>query len=254
MLPRVSRRPRTCVHRFARACGSRPVVGSSRNTRRGVWMSPSAMSSRRRWPPDSVPHLRSQSPSSSSWPKQLLAAGDRDGPLDAVEQRVVDDLLARARLAGGGPGLGDVADAAPDGAGVASQVGAGDGRVAAGRAQQRREHAQRRGLAGPVRAEEADDLAGVDVEVDATHGVDVTSTGLVGAGQAAGMDHAGSPSVETQVFKIDYYSSTLTITCLSQSRGPAASTRSTPGPTPASRAASTCSGVGVQIGGSPSNP
>ncbi len=40
------------------------------------------------------------------------------------------------------------------------------------RLDRRRQHADRRGLAGPVRAEQAEDLAGRDLEVDAPHGFD----------------------------------------------------------------------------------
>ena len=58
---------------------------------------------------------------------------------------------------------------------LAAQVGAGDGRLAGGRREERREHPERGGLAGPVRAEEAEDLAGADVEVDAADGFDVAA-------------------------------------------------------------------------------
>src|SRR5450756_64220 len=88
----------------------------------------------------------------------------------------------------------------------AAQVDPGDGRLAAGGGQEGREHAQGGGLAGPVRAQEADDLAGVDVEVDTAHGVDVALTVVEGSGQAASMDHVWSPFVLAEY-------STLTITC-----------------------------------------
>ena len=55
---------------------------------------------------------------------------------------------------------------------LAEQVAAGDGGLAAGGRQQRREHAQRGGLAGAVGTEEAEDLAGFDAQVDAGHGFD----------------------------------------------------------------------------------
>ena len=54
-----------------RACGSRPVVSSSSTAMRGLPTSASAIDSRCRWPPDSLPNLvfclpASPSPSSSS--------------------------------------------------------------------------------------------------------------------------------------------------------------------------------------------
>ena len=61
-----------CSCRLARFCGSRPVEGSSRNSSRGVCTRPMAMSSRRRWPPESVEtgrpacSVRSNASSSSS--------------------------------------------------------------------------------------------------------------------------------------------------------------------------------------------
>ena len=98
-----------------------------------------------------------------------------------------------------------------------------------GRAQEGGEHAEGGRLAGAVGAEEADDLAGLDVEVHAAHGVDVSSSGLVGAGQAAGMDHAGSPSGGDPsiqdgllLVNLDYYVSSS-----------AMRDRRRPGPTPA---------------------
>ena len=48
-----------------------------------------------------------------------------------------------------------------------------DAGAAAGRAQERRQHADGGRLAGAVRAEEAEDLAFLDVEVDAVDGADV---------------------------------------------------------------------------------
>ena len=56
--------------------------------------------------------------------------------------------------------------------GVAPEVDAGDRGLAGRRREERREHAQGRGLAGPVGPEEAEDLAGADVQVDAAHGLD----------------------------------------------------------------------------------
>ena len=62
--------------------------------------------------------------------------------------------------------------------GVAGDVDAGDARAAGGDRQQRGEHPHGRRLAGAVGPEEAEDLAGVDVEVDAAHRLDVPSRPL----------------------------------------------------------------------------
>src|SRR5215472_13975926 len=55
-------------------------------------------------------------------------------------------------------------------------VGAGDGGLAAGRPDQRREYAQRRCLAGAVGAEESEDLAVAHAQVDALHRLDLAGT------------------------------------------------------------------------------
>jgi hypothetical protein len=56
---------------------------------------------------------------------------------------------------------------------LTTQVRARDGRFSRRRCQERGEHAQGRGLAGTVRAEEAEDLACADREVDAADGLDL---------------------------------------------------------------------------------
>ncbi len=64
------------------------------------------------------------------------------------------------------------ADLAASAVRVARDVDAGDLGAAGGDRQQRREHAHGRRLAGPVGPEEAEDLAGGDLEVDAADGLD----------------------------------------------------------------------------------
>src|SRR5580704_6809435 len=70
-----------CSHRLLRLCGSSPVVGSSMKTSGGRCTSPSAISSRRRCPPDSVLTSRCSKPVSSSWPisasARLAASSER---------------------------------------------------------------------------------------------------------------------------------------------------------------------------------
>ena len=119
------------------------------------------MSSRRRWPPESDSHLRSQTSSRSSAVEQFLAALSRLLGGNAEQLGLRGDLEPGPGDAGGGAALGDIADAAPDAdagrvcrsqpATVASPS-VGSRRV--------RQHLERRRLAGAVRAEKADDLAG----------------------------------------------------------------------------------------------
>jgi hypothetical protein len=81
------------------------------------------------------------------------------------------------------------ADLAPHRVGVGHDVVAGDARDAGGRPQQRREDAHRRGLAGPVRAEEPVDLALGDLEVEAVDGADAA---LELADEPADLDGGGA--------------------------------------------------------------
>src|SRR5262249_32993039 len=63
-------------------------------------------------------------------------------------------------------------DAQPDRVGPLDDVEARDRRAAAGRLEQRAQHAHRRRLAGSVRTEEAVDLALLDLELEAVDGGD----------------------------------------------------------------------------------
>ena len=97
------------------------------------------------------------------------------GAGEAVEGRLQADQLAAGhqrierRLLEGDP------DRPADRAGVADDVVAGDRRGAAARAQERRQHPDGGGLAGPVRAEKRVDLALGDLEVHAVDGDHVVS-------------------------------------------------------------------------------
>ena len=77
--------------------------------------------------------------------------------------------------------LEDQPDIAPHGVALGVHVEAGDGGAAAGRLDQRAEHRDGGRLAGPVWAQEAEDLAGRDLEVDPAHGLDLA----VALGEAA---------------------------------------------------------------------
>ena len=62
-------------------------------------------------------------------------------------------------------------------------------RPAAGRPHRGRQHPDRRRLAGAVRAEKPEDLAGLDVEVDRLHGLDAAGVGLA---EAPDLDRGGT--------------------------------------------------------------
>ena len=69
-----SRRPPISSHDWRRAAGSKPVVGSSRKISSGSPAMPSARSSRRRWPPESVGGARVLAPGQ---PDELEHLGGR---------------------------------------------------------------------------------------------------------------------------------------------------------------------------------
>src|SRR5439155_14748590 len=134
-------------------------------------------------------------------PAALAAAVARDGPveelgepkrpaeladavpggawLDAPEAGVEVEIAAAGQGAVDDRVLEDHAACSTGGERLARNVEAGDPRAAAGRDDRRREHADRRRLAGAVRAEQTEHLSGGDPEVDALHGLDTARVGLV---------------------------------------------------------------------------
>jgi len=125
---------------------------------------------------------------------ELVGAAVGGVGADAVEPGLENELLADEAAGVGAAGLGDVADPAADADGVGAEVAAGDGRGAGGRAEEGGQHPEGGRLAGAVRAEEADDLAGGDCKVDATNGLDRSAAGLEGAGEAEGVNDGGRGS------------------------------------------------------------
>ena len=83
------------------------------------------------------------------------------------------EVLIRRERAVDGDRLGDVADAGAHREASRADVEAGHERASLGRRQQRREHADHRRLAGPVRPEQAEHLAGGDREGDAADGFEL---------------------------------------------------------------------------------
>ena len=106
------------------------------------------------------------------------AAGERDRGPDRFE-------------GAGGQLLRDQADHAARGAKVAADVVAGDGDGAGRRVDDPADDADQRGLAGTVGAEQAEDLAFADLEVDRLQGHEA---GGVGLAQAADGDDGGHAS------------------------------------------------------------
>ena len=149
-----------------RAIGSRPIVGSSRMSRRGRLTSACASSSRRTIPPEYV---------DDQAVGVLEHAGRGQRPLDPlaalaprhVEQaREQHHVLAPGERGLRGELLRHVADELAHAHPLARHVAAEDVRHAGRHAQQRRQHADRRGLAGAVGSEQAEHLAGPNAQVD----------------------------------------------------------------------------------------
>ena len=90
------------------------------------------------------------------------------GPLapDPVQPGVEGEVLAAAEVAVEERLVAEVADPAAQPPGLARQLAAEHPRLAAARAQQRRQHAQQGRLAGPVRAEDDQGLAGGELDRD----------------------------------------------------------------------------------------
>ena len=117
-----------------------------------------------------------RSTSSSSSRARSAASVRRD-----AEQASLQDHQLAAGLADVEPGLlqGD-ADLPAHRVGIGGHVDPGDACVAGGERHERRQHPDGRRLAGTVRPEEAEDLAALDMQVDAAHRLDVaTAAGVV---------------------------------------------------------------------------
>ena len=160
---------RLTVSRRSRAdCGSRPRVGSSMNSTRGLLSSARASSRRWRMPVEKVLTLRlatllrlTSSRTSAARPRQ------------AVERAEELEVLLRRRALVDVGRLGDEVDLAADGLELARDLVAEDPRVAARRLRSAREDADHRRLAGAVVAEQPEDLARARAEAHAVERADV---------------------------------------------------------------------------------
>ena len=160
---------RSICHRPSRLRGSSPVVGSSRNStlRRGDEAGGEVEA-----PAHPAREVLDQAVAGVGQLEALeqvarppagLGAPDAVQPTDQLEVEVGVEQTVDGGLLGGHP------DVAADQRRVAHDVVAADGGRALGRRGQRGEHADGRGLAGAVVAEQAEDGAGGDVEVEVAH-------------------------------------------------------------------------------------
>src|SRR5206468_8773924 len=84
-----------------------------------------------------------------------------------------DQVFLDAQLEIAGHRLGNDADRFPDAVRLLDDIEAVDERAARGRHEQRRQHPDQRGLAGAIRAEEAEDFSFGDGKRDPLHGREV---------------------------------------------------------------------------------
>jgi hypothetical protein len=108
--------------------------------------------------------------------EHLTGPPDRVRPGHPVQAPLDDELATTGFGRIGRATLRDVADPLPNELRLAAQVCSGDRRLARGRRDQRREHPERRRLAGPVRTKEAEDLTGGHAQVHALDGLDRAAT------------------------------------------------------------------------------
>ncbi len=159
-----SRSRRTSAHMSRRRLTSTPAVGSSRNSTSGSWLSALAIITRRFMPPESstmraVALLPQREVAQQALDKGRIgrpaeqAAAERYGRRYGRED-VERDLLRHQ------------ADAGAGGAKVAKDVEAGDADRARGHRHRAANHPDQRRLPGAVGAEQGEDLALVDGEID----------------------------------------------------------------------------------------
>ena len=143
---------------------------------RGSWASALAISTRRFIPPDSARILLSRLSPQRHLPQHLAHVG-RVGRL--AEQAAADAAGGADRLERvGGQLLRDQADQRAGGAEGTGVVMAVHGDRAAAGSDDAADGADQGGLAGAVGAEQGEDLAAMDVEVDALEGLEARGVGF----------------------------------------------------------------------------
>ena len=126
--------------------------------------------------------------------ERLVDRRIRLGLRDPVQAGRVAQVLAPGQVRVEADRVREVADAALDLERAAGRVEPDDAGLALGRLGQPEEHQDRRRLAGAVLAEQAEDLAGLDLEIEMVDGDEVA----VGLGQAAGPDRGARPVVASR--------------------------------------------------------
>ena len=122
--------------------------------------------------------------------EQLLGAGGGGGGIEAVHAADEVEVLGCGKTAEEGEAFGDDADLAFDFNGIGEGVEAEDPDAAGGGGEKAGEHLDGGGFAGAVGAEEAEELAGRDGEVDVLNGSKVAKAASE-AGGGDGRDHVG---------------------------------------------------------------
>src|SRR5215467_4518460 len=121
--------------------------------------------------------------------QQLTGPGGSCPGVEAVKLPLEHELDATGHAAVGPSLLPHVSNPLANALGLAAQIEAGDPSLAGRRRKERGEHAQCGGLASSVRAEEAEDLAGSHLEVDAVHRDDFAASSFEYAPQPRDIDH-----------------------------------------------------------------
>ena len=112
-------------------------------------------------------------------------------PRQPGEPRGIGEVVARRQPVVKADLVGQVADPALDLERIAQRVEAGDLGAPAGRLGQAEQHQDRRRLARAVGPEDADDLAGADLEIDMVD----REVGAVALGQPLGPDDDARPAI-----------------------------------------------------------
>ncbi len=168
-------------HNCRRLCGSRPVVGSSRNRIFGLATSAVATARRCFWPPDSLP---TQVSAFSCSDKLFQHGFDRHSDAGRSWR-----TACRFRAPSAFPRAASPAARCPchsrSSRSCVCQVCRGSRTSPGSGRQQSFENFDGRGLAGAVRTQQAETLAGLDGQVETAHGFDFA---VVGLAQTAALD------------------------------------------------------------------
>ncbi len=167
--------------------GSSETVGSSRIRTAGSLTSASAIPRRWRMPREYVSTFRSATSARPTWSSSAAIRSAAAGRGNPVEAGRVGEVRPPGQAVVEADAVGEVADASLDGQRVAGRVDADHPGRAPGRLGQSQEHEDGRGLARPVRTQEAVDLAGADLEREVTDG----RPGAVALGQPQRLDDRG---------------------------------------------------------------